>query len=580
MAKSGLSFFTSEPAEEHPQGATAEEHSLGVPAELLPYLIEADDDGPGTEGARTHLVEEIDEDEERVGVLRALMEHSLLAGPDPSVLSEVLGETGEWEELDDGEWEETLSKPTDSRANNDLRQHSDDLDAAQSAVELQERVEEIYQSIIARAPEHKIHPSLERVQGVLDILGDPQHSYPTVHITGTNGKTSTARMTDALLSALGMRVGRFTSPHLMDVRERISLEGEPISAEGFVAAWEDIAPYVDMIDEKSTSAGGPVLSFFEVFTVMAYAAFADYPVDAAVIEVGVGGQWDATNVINADVAVITPIDLDHMTWLGSTVEDIAREKAGIIKPGQIVVIARQAHPSVEEILLARTREVGAVARVEGRDFEVVDSSIAVGGQMVTVRTPAATYTDVFLPLHGRHQAHNAACALVAAEAVMGGRALDGRIVEDGMMKVTSPGRMEIVRRSPTVIVDAAHNPHGARSLVKALEESFDFTRLVGVFSAMGDKDVEQVLVELEPHFDELVVTAMPGERALGLDALFEVAVDVFGEDRVHSVEGVDEAIVTAVHRAEATGDPATSAGVIVCGSVVLAGLARRVLRHS
>lgn len=570
MANTGLSFFKNEPAEENP---------TGVPADLLPYLVEADEDSQGAEGARTHLVEEIDEDEERAGVLRALMEHSLLAGPDPSVLGEVLGETSEWEGLLDGDWEETLTDPTDSLINNGLRQHSDDLDAAQSAVEMRERVEEIYQAIIARAPEHKIQPSLDRVQGVLDILGDPQHSYPSVHITGTNGKTSTARMTDALLSALGMRVGRFTSPHLMDVRERICLEGEPISPEGFVAAWEDVAPYIGMIDDRSTAEGGPVLSFFEVFTVMAYAAFADYPVDAAVVEVGVGGQWDATNVITADVAVITPIDLDHTKWLGSTVEDIAREKAGIIKPGQIVVIARQAHPSVEEILLSRAREVGAVARLEGRDFEVVDSSLAVGGQMLTLRTPAATYTDIFLPLHGRHQAHNAACALVAAEAMMGGRALDGAIVEQGMMAVTSPGRMEIVRRSPTVIVDAAHNPHGARSLVQALEESFDFTRLVGVFSAMGDKDVEQVLGELEPYFDEVVVTSMPGERAIDIESLAEIAADVFGSDRVHSVEDLDEAIVTAVHRAEATEDPATSAGVIVCGSVVLAGMARSIFQR-
>lgn len=570
MANTGLSFFKNEPAEENP---------TGVPADLLPYLVEADEDSQGAEGARTHLVEEIDEDEERAGVLRALMEHSLLAGPDPSVLGEVLGETSEWEGLLDGDWEETLTDPTDSLTNNGLRQHSDDLDAAQSTVEMRERVEEIYQAIIARAPEHKIQPSLDRVQGVLDILGDPQHSYPSVHITGTNGKTSTARMTDALLSALGMRVGRFTSPHLMDVRERICLEGEPISPEGFVAAWEDVAPYIGMIDDRSTAEGGPVLSFFEVFTVMAYAAFADYPVDAAVVEVGVGGQWDATNVITADVAVITPIDLDHTKWLGSTVEDIAREKAGIIKPGQIVVIARQAHPSVEEILLSRAREVGAVARLEGRDFEVVDSSLAVGGQMLTLRTPAATYTDIFLPLHGRHQAHNAACALVAAEAMMGGRALDGAIVEQGMMAVTSPGRMEIVRRSPTVIVDAAHNPHGARSLVQALEESFDFTRLVGVFSAMGDKDVEQVLGELEPYFDEVVVTSMPGERAIDIESLAEIAADVFGSDRVHSVEDLDEAIVTAVHRAEATEDPATSAGVIVCGSVVLAGMARSIFQR-
>lgn len=556
MENTGSSFFDNAPEEENP---------TGIPADLLPYLLEADEDDEAP--VSQEISEEVDEDELRSAALRALMEHSLLAGPDPSVLNELDEEEEEW----DG------AAPILPDTAGAGQTHTDALDAAQAEVAIRERVEEIYQSIIARAPEHQIQPSLDRVKGVLDILGDPQHSYPSVHITGTNGKTSTARMIDSLLTALGMRVGRFTSPHLMDVRERISLEGQPISPEGFVAAWEDIAPYVAMIDEKSTSEGGPVLSFFEVFTVMAYAAFADYPVDAAVIEVGMGGEWDATNVIHSDVAVITPIDLDHTKWLGSTVAEIAREKAGIIQPVQIVVLARQEHPEVEEIVLARAREMDAVVRVEGRDFELVDSQVAVGGQMITVRTPAATYADVFVPLHGEYQAHNAACALVAAEGMMGGRALDGTIVEQGMMKVTSSGRLEVIRRSPTIVVDAAHNPHGARSLVNALERSFDFTRMVGVYSAMADKDVEQVLVELEPTLDELVVTQMPGERAMDIDVLREIAVDVFGEDRIHVEEELAPAVERAVERAEASEDPATSAAVIVCGSVVLVGELRRLI---
>lgn len=552
MTKSGLSFFENDPSEENP---------TGVPADLLPYLLEADEDDDVT--VTQELVRESDEDEIRAAALRALMEHSLLAGPDPTILNELDEDEDEW----DGAEAILPDEPT----------HAQTLDAAEADVVVRTRVEEIYQSIISRAPEHKIQPSLERVKGVLDILGDPQHAYPSVHITGTNGKTSTARMIDSLLGALGMRVGRFTSPHLMDVRERISFEGEPISPEGFVEAWEDVAPYVAMIDEKSSAEGEPVMSFFEVFTVMAYAAFADYPVDAAVIEVGMGGEWDATNVIHSDVSVFTPIDLDHTKWLGSTVEEIAREKSGIMKPGQIVVIARQEYPEVEEILLARARELDAVVRLEGRDYEVIDSQVAVGGQMITVRTPAATYADIFIPLHGEYQAHNAASALVAAEALMGGRALDGTIVEQGMMKVTSPGRLEIIRRSPTILVDAAHNPHGARSMVRALDRSFGFTRLVGVYSAMADKDVEQVLVEVEPYLDELVITQMPGERAIESDALYEIAVDVFGEDRVHTQAALGEALDIAVQRAEASEDPATSAAVVVFGSVLLAGELRHLL---
>ncbi|MBF1088408.1 MAG: tetrahydrofolate synthase, partial [Schaalia sp.] len=239
------------------------------------------------------------------------------------------------------------------------------------------------------------------------ILGDPQNFYPSIHITGTNGKTSTSRMIDSLLTAFGMKTGRFTSPHLLDVRERISLEGYPITREGFVRAWEDIEPYVGMVDERSSQEGGPRLSFFEVFTIMAYAAFADYPVDAAVVEVGMGGRWDATNVIDSGVSVITPIALDHTKWLGSTIEEIAREKAGIIKPGQVVVIMAQ-EEEVLDILLEQARSVDAIARVEGRDFEVVGRQMGVGGQMVTIRTPSAVYEDVFVPLFGQYQAHNAA----------------------------------------------------------------------------------------------------------------------------------------------------------------------------
>lgn len=536
-------------------GDSEEEAVAGsIPADLIPYLEAADEPD---EVALTDVTDhgQDAEEAELQTALRNLVESSLLLGPDPSILAELEGDIDE-DFADDAEA---------ARA-----EHEEALAKAADSVELDATVAQIYESIVERAPEHDIEPSLDRIRMLLDILGDPQNTFPTVHITGTNGKTSTARMIDAVLTAFGVRVGRFTSPHLIDVRERISIEGIPISREAFIAAWNDIAPYVEMVDTKSVAAGGVRLSFFEVFTALALAAFADHPVDAGVIEVGMGGTWDATNLIEAGVSVIMPIDLDHTKWLGSTIREIAEEKAGIIKPGQIVVIAEQPEEALE-VLLDRAREVDAIVRLEGRDFELLDRQMGVGGQLVTVRTPSATYTDVFVPLFGEHQAHNAAAALVGVEAFMGGRALDAKIVENGMMTATSPGRLQVVRTSPTILVDAAHNPAGARVLADALDDSFAFAHVVGVYSAMGDKDIESVLAEMEPHLDSIVITEMPGERAANIQQLREIAIDVFGEDRVEVRDNLGEAVDRAATLAEATTDPADKCGVVVFGSVVLAG---------
>ena len=552
----GESFFGEDTTNEDQRG--------GIPADLIPYL-EAADEVEDTEAGES--TDPQAQESEREAALRALVEHSLLLGPDPSVLAEIEGEVDE-------DFADDAAEARDERAS-----HEAALAKAQDDVALDARVQEIYQSIVARAPEHDIDPTLDRVKLALDILGDPQNFYPSIHITGTNGKTSTSRMIDSLLTAFGMKTGRFTSPHLLDVRERISLEGHPITREGFVRAWEDIEPYVGMVDERSQEEGGPRLSFFEVFTIMAYAAFADYPVDAAVVEVGMGGRWDATNVIDAGVSVITPIALDHTKWLGSTIEEIAREKAGIIKPGQVVVIMKQ-QEAVLDILLEQARTVDAIARVEGRDFEVVDRQMGVGGQMVTIRTPSAVYEDVFVPLFGQYQAHNAAAALVAVEAFMGGRGLDGRIVEQGLMNASSPGRMQVVRHSPTIIVDAAHNPAGAATLREAIESSFAFARIVGVYAAMGDKDVEGVLSEVEPFLDHLVVTQMPGERAADVARLAEIAEEVFGPDRVDVRESLADAVDRAAEIAEAGAQPADRSGVLVFGSVKLAGEMLALAGHS
>ena len=560
----GESFFTHDPNEET-HGARAEDDTQlhgTIPADLIPYLEEADrvDD--------EDLVGDDQQEEvsERDLALEALALNSMLLGPDPSIVAELEGDYSQWGE----DWEEELAERRAEDA------HREALDDAAHTAAVLERVEEIYQQIIARVPEHQVQPTLDRVTETLDILGDPQNSYPSVHITGTNGKTSTTRMIDALLGAFGVRTGRFTSPHLVDVRERITIEGDSISPDEFVRTWEDIAPYIEMVDRAHAETDGTKLSFFEVFTVMAFAAFADHPVDAAVVEVGMGGRWDATNVIDAGVGVIMPIAIDHEKWLGSTIREIAEEKAGIIKPGQIVIVAKQQEEALR-VIEERAAQVDAIVRLEGRDYEVLDRQLGVGGQMITVRTPAAVYEDVFVPLFGDYQASNAAAAIAAVEAFMGGRALDAKVVEAGMLSATSPGRLQVVRHSPTIIVDAAHNPAGAHTLGESISEAFDFERVVGVYSAMGDKDIEGVLGEVEPYLDSIVITQMPGTRAKPAEEIAQIAREVFGSDRVDVQEDILEAIATAVNLGESGDESAPATGVVVFGSVLLAGEVLRLM---
>lgn len=560
----GESFFTHDPNEETRAARAEDDTQLHgtIPADLIPYLEEADrvDD--------EDLVGDDQQEEvsERDLALEALALNSMLLGPDPSIVAELEGDYSQWGE----DWEEELAERRAEDA------HREALDDAAHTAAVLERVEEIYQQIIARVPEHQVQPTLDRVTETLDILGDPQNSYPSVHITGTNGKTSTTRMIDALLGAFGVRTGRFTSPHLVDVRERITIEGDSISPDEFVRTWEDIAPYIEMVDRAHAETDGTKLSFFEVFTVMAFAAFADHPVDAAVVEVGMGGRWDATNVIDAGVGVIMPIAIDHEKWLGSTIREIAEEKAGIIKPGQIVIVAKQQEEALR-VIEEHAVQVDAIVRLEGRDYEVLDRQLGVGGQMITVRTPAAVYEDVFVPLFGDYQASNAAAAIAAVEAFMGGRALDAKVVEAGMLSATSPGRLQVVRHSPTIIVDAAHNPAGAHTLGESISEAFDFERVVGVYSAMGDKDIEGVLGEVEPYLDSIVITQMPGPRAKPAEEIAQIAREVFGSDRVDVQEDILEAIATAVNLGESGDESAPATGVVIFGSVLLAGEVLRLM---
>lgn len=435
---------------------------------------------------------------------------------------------------------------------------------------------QVERALSTRWPEHEIDPTLDRMRAVMDVLGHPERAAPVIHLTGTNGKTTTARMVESLLRTLGLRTGRFTSPHLESYTERISIDGEPLSSQRFSEVFAEVMPYVELIDRDQPTR----MSFFEVLTTMGYAAFADAPVDVAVVEVGMGGLWDATNVADGRVAVITPIALDHETWLGHDLESIAGEKAGIIKPGATAVLAQQPLDAAETLLRQASAHEATVAR-EGIEFGVTSRAVAVGGQMITVQSLGGTYDQIYLPLHGAHQAHNAATALAAVEVFLGvGReraGIDPVAVRDAFAAVTSPGRLEVVRRSPTVLLDAAHNPAGAAVTAAAIEEAFTFQHLVGVVAVLSDKDARGILEALEPVLDEVVVTQNSSHRCLPADALAVVATEVFGAERVHVRDDLTDAVDTAVTLAESDRD-AVGSGVLVTGSVITVGDVRSMVR--
>ncbi|MEU9884701.1 folylpolyglutamate synthase/dihydrofolate synthase family protein [Sphaerisporangium sp. NPDC051011] len=426
-------------------------------------------------------------------------------------------------------------------------------------------------AIRGRGVEWEIDPTLDRIASLADILGHPQKMYPVVHIAGTNGKSSTARMIDALLRARNLRTGRYTSPELSQMRERICVDGVPLSEERFIEVYRELEPYLEIVDAKAGR-----LSFFEVLTGMAYAAFADAPVDVAVIETGLGGTWDATNVADGTVAVITPISLDHTEYLGPDVETIAGEKAGIIKPGATAVLAQQPLPAAE-VLVRRAAEAGATVAREGLEFGVLHRELAMGGQLLQLKGLKGVYEDVFLPLYGPHQAGNAALALAAVEALTAGdEPLGDELVRQAFAEVSSPGRLEVLRRGPTVIVDAAHNPGGMEATVEAVIEAFGFTRLIAVVAVMGDKDVDTILELLEPIVEELVVTRNSSPRSMDAAELAERAEGPFGAERVHVAERLDDAIDMAMGLAD-QGDELGS-GVLITGSVVTVGDARTLLK--
>ena len=436
----------------------------------------------------------------------------------------------------------------------------------------QARIDAIEQALLKRWPETRIAPTLERISALVDALGSPQLTYPTIHVGGTNGKTTTSRMIDSLLFEMGLRTGRFTSPHLESYRERISINGQPIDPKALIFSYNDIAAYLDFIDSKFDNP----ISFFEAITALAFAAFAEHPIDVGVIEVGMGGEWDATNVVDADVSVIMPIDLDHMEYLGNTIAEIAKTKAGIIKEGGFVVLAQQ-KPEAAVELLKKAAEVGADIAREGVEYVIESRTLAVGGQLLTIKTPKDTYEDIFLPLHGKHQASNAAAALVAVEAFFGEQELDYEAVLAGFAQVQSPGRCEVLHRDPTIIIDAAHNPHGAKALTETIQSEFTFDEVIGVFAAMGDKDVEGALIELEKVMDSIIVTKNSSPRSMEITNVETLAIKIFGADRVFAADSLENAIEKAIKDSVRPLSEDTL-GILITGSVVTVGEARTIVR--
>jgi dihydrofolate synthase/folylpolyglutamate synthase len=437
---------------------------------------------------------------------------------------------------------------------------------------------QLWEELESRWPENLIEPSLARMNAVSHLMGDPQLTFPVIQVAGTNGKSSTARMIEALLRSFGLRTGLYTSPHLVDPTERICLDGAPISPEAAVATWNDIEPFISMVDHNSVTDGGPKLSYFEAMTALAYSVFADSPVDVAIIEVGLGGTWDATSVCRPQVAVITPVDLDHQEYLGETIREIAGEKAGILANAEAAVLGPQS-PEAAAILVQACEDSDLQPTQFGVEYGVNSQALAVGGQLLSLHGLRGDYSEIFLPLFGEHQGNNAAVALAACETFLGSAllaALDEDLVREGFAKVISPGRLEILRTSPTVMVDAAHNPHSAKSLATALETSFTFVGVIAVLGMLGSKDAVGFLEALSPVVSQVVITEPMSPRALPAIELARLASEVFGGERVTIGGDLMSALEEAIGLADSSGEYG-GVGIIVTGSVVLVGDTIRLL---
>ncbi|WEK60102.1 MAG: bifunctional folylpolyglutamate synthase/dihydrofolate synthase [Candidatus Microbacterium colombiense] len=429
-----------------------------------------------------------------------------------------------------------------------------------------DRADAVYETLLNRAGERWVQPRKERTARILAFLDDPQRTYRVVHITGTNGKTSTARMIESLLRAHDLRTGLFTSPHLERFTERIMIDGEPIADAAFADAWDEIEPFVEIVDAELEAAGEEPLTFFELLTVLAFVAVADAPVDVLVLEVGMGGEWDSTNTADGDVAVFAPIDIDHADRLGGTIAEIAQVKAGIIKEGAAVVSAQQP-PEAAEVLRRVAAERNATIAFEGDEFGLTEQKLAVGGQLISIRGLAGQYVEEYLPLYGAHQGHNAALAVAAVESLIGGatRPIAGDIVTDGLQGATSPGRLQLLGIAPTVVVDAAHNPHGAIALAQALDDSFDFDEWGLVLGVLADKDAAGIVAQLAPAAAHVFVTAPDSDRANDADAIADLVEQTGQRATVHS------SLAEAADAAREWAASSDRRAVVIAGSVVLAG---------
>lgn len=432
----------------------------------------------------------------------------------------------------------------------------------------QSEADEVYAELTARIGEAAPQPRLAPTRRAAELLGDPQASAPVVHITGTNGKTSTSRMIESILRATGLRTGLLTSPHLVRVNERIVIDGRPVSNEALVRNWRDIAPYLAMVDAELLADGEEPLTYFEALTVLGFAIFADAPVDVMVLEVGMGGEWDSTNVADGQVAVFTPIALDHQNRLGSTIAEIARTKAGIIKPAASVVTAIQSLEAMDELRNAAEIDEAPMS-VELVDFALESTTVAVGGQVISVRGRAGEYRDVYLPLYGDHQAQNAVVAIAAVESFLGdGRhPIDHDVLAEGLGTVTSPGRLQLVGIEPSVLVDAAHNPHGARALAAAVSEYFDFEEVAVVLGVLIDKDAHGIVEELSPVATRFHITRSRSDRAIPAHDLVSITLGIAGHDAVFEFDDAESALDEA--RSWASDGPRR--GVLVTGSLTLVG---------
>ena len=429
-----------------------------------------------------------------------------------------------------------------------------------------DRPDYVLEQLLKRIPENKVRPRLEPTRRAVQLLGDPQSSYRVIHITGTNGKTSTTRFIERILREHGIKTGRFTSPHLLRLNERISIDGEPVSDEQLLSVYSDIEPILEFVDQELRQQGENPLTFFEALAVLGFAVFADAPVDVLVLEVGMGGAWDSTNVANGDVAVFTPIGLDHMDRLGNTISEIAETKAGIIKSGAIVVSSTQ-QPEALRVLEQVASESAEKFFLEGRDFFVDQAHPTQTGQEIVIQGLAGKYMKMTAPVFGSHQSSNLAVAIAAVEAFLGAgeRQIPDDILRSAVADVSSPGRLQLIRSEPEILLDGAHNPDGARVLATALKSEFSNRPIVALIAVLSEKDVSSLLENLKGIFESAIITSSSSPRAMpatDLEALAKQSLETI----VSSVSDFKLAFHAAQKRAmEIDGL------VLVTGSITLVG---------